>query len=202
MFPKLSWLQWVIFLCFLFFFGFAVFGVTRDYYLRHPLVVSGGDTATLQSSHAGTDNAAALGSRMRQVLEDADSLSVDLSSDDLVALGDAADQLFLARQFDAAIPIYQRVVELAPGSADARNDLGLALHYSGRSEEGLSALREATEIAPGFQRAWLSLGFVAFQAGDFASAEQALSQAQSLDPSTDVGEEAARLLNQLSNGTE
>jgi hypothetical protein len=34
--PRLTPLQWSLFAVFLIFYGFAVFALTRDYYLRHP----------------------------------------------------------------------------------------------------------------------------------------------------------------------
>ena len=35
--PKLSPLQWLLLAVFLAFYGFAVFALTRDYYIRHPV---------------------------------------------------------------------------------------------------------------------------------------------------------------------
>lgn len=197
MLPKLSALQWTLLLAFVSFFGFAVFAVTRDYYLRHPVVAATPGAGAHGALGTDAAQSAALGARMRQALEDGPAASVDLGSDDPVALGEAADQLFMAQQFREAIPVYQRVVELVPDSADARNDLGLALHYSGRSEEGLAVLQEGTDIAPNFQRVWLSLGFVAFQAGQMGIAQQALRRAQALGPDTNIGQEATRLLGLL-----
>lgn len=200
MLPRLTGLQWVLFALFLFFYGFAVFAFTRDYYLRYPPrpavaaqvpqqvpVGTGGEG---DSSQAGE-----LGQRMRQALEGQGGGSgSDLDMDDPLALGNAADQLFAARRFQAAVPLYQRVLELRPEDAETLNDLGLALHYLGRGGEALERLQQGTELAPGFQRGWLSLGFVALQNNQPAVAREALEQAQALDPSTEIADEAERLL--------
>jgi tetratricopeptide (TPR) repeat protein len=197
MFPKLTALQWAVFLSFLFFYGFAVFAVTRDIYLRHPVAAVNDAAAAAGTPHPKAAETAALGQRMQQALDSAESAPVDLESVDVLALGEAADQLFLARRFNASIPIYQRIVELVPEQADARNDLGLALHYSGRTEEGLDVLQAGAEMAPSFQRIWLSLGFVALQTGKLDRAERALNQALAIQSDNDIGQEAARLLGLL-----
>ncbi len=193
MFPKLSALQWSLFAGLLVFYGFAVFAITRDYYLRHPATVS---AAAPTGVHARSDEQAstmALGTRMRQAL-DSGAGGIDLTSTDATALGDAADRLFVQRRFAAAIPVYERILVLAPSDAETHNDLGLALHYSGRSKEGIEVLQSATGLAPSFQRAWLSLGFVAVQSGNADVGRTALERARALDPDSEVGKEAARLL--------
>ena len=196
MLPKLSTLHWALLIIFLFFYGFAVFALTRDYYLRHPPHIESQAEPlahTVPGPGAGTK---ALGARMRQALDDTQG-SVDLSSTDPTALGKAADQLFLQQQFAAAIPVYERVLELVPTDPETHNDLGLALHYTGRSGEAVPMLRKGTELAPTFQRGWLSLGFVALQSGDAILGRSALERAQSLDPNTGIGNEATRLLELL-----
>lgn len=202
MLPKLTALQWVIFLVFLFFYGFTVFAFTRDYFIRYPPRPA----AAAQVSKDGDGSqepaqADALGERMRQALEGqpADG-GIDLDSTDPLALGDAADRLFAARRFEQAIPIYERVLELEPTDAETYNDLGLALHYSGRGSEALQHLRQGTELDPDFQRIWLSLGFVALQNNEPTLAREALERAQSLDPDTEVADEATRLLGLIDSG--
>ena len=211
MLPKLTVLQWIILFIFLFFYGFAVFAVTRDYYIRHPPRLS--DAARVaHSSPAATASGSArrvmtlkpatqrpqrlasgCGRRLarRRVATD---LGIDRSSTDLVALGDTADRLFAARRFEKAIPLYQRVLELEPADAETYNDLGLSLHYVGRADDALQVLQEGTELAPAFQRIWLSLGFVALQNEKPELARKALEQAEVLVPGTDIAAEATRLL--------
>jgi Flp pilus assembly protein TadD len=147
-----------------------------------------------QVPHAAQQaNSQALGARMRQALEDGGE-GVDLAATDRAALARAADRLFAARRFDDAIPVYRRILELQPDDAETRNDLGLALHYTGDSQSAIAMLQEGTELAPEFQRAWLSLGFVALQAGEFDIARDALARAHRIGPETEIGREATRLL--------
>jgi tetratricopeptide (TPR) repeat protein len=191
MIPKLTGLQWLLFSISLFFYGFAVFALTRDYYLRHPprpvaaAEVAGGSMATGDRIDAAN----------RRALADAgSSLPPALLEADPVLLGQEADRLFAARRFEAAVPLYRRVLELAPEDVDARNDLGLSLHYLGDSDQALQVLEVGAEAAPDFQRIRLTLGFVAAQAGELALARDALRMAHELDPETAIGAEAARLL--------
>ncbi|WP_462322930.1 tetratricopeptide repeat protein [Halochromatium sp.] len=200
MLPRLTGLQWVLFALFLFFYGFAVFAFTRDYYLRHPprpgVAAQVPHQVPASTSGEGDGSQAGeLGQRMRQALDgQAGERGVDLDRNDPLALGNAADQLFAARRFQAAVPLYQRVLELRPEDAETLNDLGLALHYLGRGAEALERLQEGTELAPEFQRVWLSLGFVALQNNQPSVAREALEQAQTLDPGTEIADEAERLL--------
>jgi len=189
MLPKLTPLQWAIAIAFLAFYGFAVFALTRDYYLLHPPRPAAAPAA----SAAGPG----LGQQMRAALDDAGDLPAGLTESDPVLLAQEADRLFAAERFAEAVTLYRRVLEMRPDDTDARNDLGLALFYAGNSAEGLKELRAGAEAAPGYQRIWLSLGFVAAQAGDTDLAREALTKAKVLDPDSDIGAEAARLLGLL-----
>jgi tetratricopeptide (TPR) repeat protein len=195
MFPKLTLLQWLVFLFGLVFYGFVVFAVTRDYYVRHPLRPV--PAAAPAAPHA---DMGALGERMRDALGgDAGAVPAAelLTSTDLALLGQEADRLFAARRFAAAVPLYRRILELDADAVEAQNDLGLALHYAGDPQAGLAVLRDGAAAAPEHQRIQLTLGFVALQAGELDTGRQALTRAQALDPGSDIGQEAARLLGLL-----
>jgi tetratricopeptide (TPR) repeat protein len=192
MVPKLSALQWALFAALMLFFGFAVFALTRDYYLRHPAYLDADTNAGVHPGSREYASTTALGNRMRQAM-DFNVGPVDLTSTDASLLGDAADRLFAQQRFSEAVPVYERILSLTPRDAETHNDLGLALHYSGRSKEGIEVLQTATDLAPSFQRAWLSLGFVAVQSAHMDLGNMALEHAQSLDPDSDVGKEATRL---------
>lgn len=201
MFPRLNALQWMLFGAFLLFYGFAVFALTRDYYLRHPPSAARAADPHQASQGQRQTSTAALGARMRQAAQGGpDPAAVDLGSSDRAQLANAADRLFVARRFSEAIPIYRRVLELAPDDGETLNDLGLALHYSGRTQAGLEALQRGTQADPEFQRVWLSLGFVALQSGQPALAQASLERARALDPDNDIGREAKRLLGRIGNG--
>lgn len=202
MFPKLTPLQGTVALAFLAFYGFAVFALTRDYFLRHPPQPPAITAARSDQARAGLtpadQNSAALGEQLRVAAEDASTrIPAELLASNPVLLSQEADRLFAAQRFDEAATLYRKLLELEPGDTGAYNDLGLALHYAGNTAEGLDILRTSADGAPEFQRIWLSLGFVAAQAGETDQARRALTKAQTLDPDSDVGAEATRLLGLL-----
>ena len=146
MFPKLTPLQWLIAIAFLSFYGFAVFALTRDYYLRHPPRPALASATT--TAAAGAD-AAALGAQLRAAAQDAGSgIPAELLASDPALLSQEADRLFAAQRFPEAVTLYRKVLELDPSDAGSRNDLGLALHYAGNPQEGIEVLRGGADAAP------------------------------------------------------
>lgn len=193
--PKLTPIQWLVTLALTLFYGFAVFALTRDYYLRHPpKTPAAAATPSSQAQRAREAPTWVEGS----VLDAGTSAIPDAVVErDPILLGQRADQLFSQRRFREAIEVYRRVLELDPNNADAHNDLGLALQYSGDSAAALPILEAGLRLAPNDQRLWLTLGFVRARAGDRSGAEGALLKAQSLNASNDIGQEANRLLEAL-----
>ena len=196
--PRLTPLQWLVFAAFLAFYGFAVFALTRDYYLRYPPRPLASAASGTQAGH-GTPGAAPSTFIQREVAG-LGAPAVPLTSQDPAQLNDAGDRLFGQKRYAEAIPYYRRALELDPADADASNDLGLALYYSGQSAAALEILRAGTQRAPDFQRIWLTLGFVSAGAGDQAGARAALEKARALGPDNAIGQEAKRQLDRLSGG--
>jgi tetratricopeptide (TPR) repeat protein len=185
--PKLSFLQVVGIAAFLAFYGFAVFALTRDYYMRHPPRVA----AVPASPHTSVQ------ARPRPpglTLDNDTGIPAAVAGTNAVLLSQQADDLFGQGRYAEAIPLYRRVLEISADDLDAHNDLGLALHYMGQGEEALAILAQGTAKGPEFQRIWLTYGFVQGQAGDKTSAAAALTRARDLGPDTSIGKEAARLL--------
>ncbi len=193
--PRLTPLQWLVFAAFLAFYGFAVFALTRDYYLRYPPRPLASAASGTQAGH-GTPGAAPSTFIQREVAG-LGAPAVPLTSQDPAQLNDAGDRLFGQKRYAEAIPYYRRALELDPADADASNDLGLALYYSGQSAAALEILRAGTQRAPDFQRIWLTLGFVSAGAGDQAGARAALEKARALGPDNPIGQEAQRQLDRL-----
>ena len=194
--PRLTPLQWLLFAAFLGFFGFAVFALTRDYYLRHPPRVAA-------TSPAAPHALPAPGNRtfiQRELASGTTAPAPAPAGDDPGQLNRTGDELFAQRRYAEAIPYYRRALELAPDDPDASNDLGLALHYTGRSAEAVAVLQAGAERSPDFQRIWLTLGFVTANGGDPAAAREALEKARAMDPESGIGQEAARLLGLLDEG--
>lgn len=194
--PKLSPLHWLILAVFLTFYGFVVFALTRDYYVRHPirppLAQAPAQGSGQRSPHADTQVTRPAAGLTGLDLANRVPQSIEEGNPDL--LGERADRLLAERRYSEAIPLYRRVLELDPQDVETHNDLGLALHYAGDSSAALEVLRAGAAGAPDFQRIWLTLGFVSLQVDDPASARVALTRARDLGPGNAIGEEAARLL--------
>lgn len=193
--PKLTPIQWLISAVFLAFYGFAVFAVTRDHYLRSPAPAVA--AAAAQSPHG-----LASAQQPRTWIQDAmqpgaDTVPAPVTETNPVLLNQNADELFAQKRYAEAIPLYRRAIELDPDDLDAYNDLGLALHYGGQTQAGLETLRAGTDKDPAFQRIWLTLGFVSAQSGDPAVAREALQKALDMDPDNGIGQEATRMLGLL-----
>jgi Flp pilus assembly protein TadD len=80
---------------------------------------------------------------------------------------------------------------------DTYNDLGLAQHYSGKSDNAIETLTRGTQVVPSYQRIWLSLGFVLVSTGREFEAKPALKKAVEIAPDSTVGKEAQRILGLL-----
>lgn len=193
--PQLSPIQWLIVAVFLAFYGFAVFALTRDHYLRRPALAT---VPANPSPHGLPTTRQQPRTWIQGAMQPGESgVPVSVTESNPALLNQNADELFAQKRYSAAIPLYRRVIELDPEDLDAYNDLGLALHYSGRSQAGLETLQEGAAKDPEFQRIWLTLGFVSAQAGDPAAAQPALEKARDLDPDNGIGQEATRMLSLL-----
>ncbi len=189
--PKLTLLQSVGLLVFLAFYGFTVFALTRDYYQRHPITVA---AAPVANPHA----AAQVQRRPPAgALDSASVIPATVTESNPVLLAQQADDLFAQGRYAEAIPLYRRILELAPDDVDTLNDLGLVLFYTGDNPGALDILAQGTVKGPEFQRIWLTYGFVQFKSGDAAGAVAALTRARDLGPETGPGKEAVRLLGLL-----
>jgi tetratricopeptide (TPR) repeat protein len=195
--PRLTPLQWLLFAAFLAFYGFAVFAVTRDYYLRNPPRVAAAPADRAPHAVAPQRDRTFI---QGEVLSGPGAAAPPPTGTDPDQLNRAGDALFAQRRYAEAIPYYRRALELAPDEPDAGNDLGLSLYYAGQAGEALEVLRSAAQRSPAFQRIWLTLGFVSANTGDRSAARDALGKARDMDPENDIGQEAARLLGLLEGG--
>ena len=194
--PKLTALQWIIVAAFQLFYGFAVFALTRDYYARRPPAPALSRQAA-PNPHAGRPATPAAPAPPPGQLDLGSAIPESVVQKDPVLLAQLGDERFRQRQYQDAISIYRRVLEMRSDDVDTYNDLGLALHYSGDSEAALQILKQGAEKRPDFQRIWLTLGFVQVQTSEQGEAAFALRGAVRLDPANDVAGEAQRLLERL-----
>lgn len=183
---------WVALAIFQVLFALAIFAGTRQYYLFDADTVGVGAGAMGQPSPEWPDPATA-----RDLAQFGSVMPGEMSSEDPLEVSRRADQLFANQQYDAAANLYAQVLELAPDNVEIYNNLGLTLHYVGRSTEALGKLTEGVAIDPGHQRIWLTLGFVNSQLGNVEGARTALNTAAQIDADNDIGKSALRMLEEL-----
>jgi len=173
-------------------FGALVFGLTRAYYLREPAPrPPPAAPATAQAVH--TDDG-----QFTVPPEIVASLTtIDATDSDPDMLHHLAEQYFASKDYEQAATYYDRLLAFDPDNADVRNNLALTLQYTGRTTEALANLTENVSRHPDHQRSWLTLGYVNAQAGNVDAAREALTTAVGLDPASDVGASAQRMLDGL-----
>jgi Flp pilus assembly protein TadD len=108
-----------------------------------------------------------------------------------------ADELFVNGDYVQAGDMYQRLVSSGYRDVNLYNNLGLTLHYLGRSQEALQRLNEGIALDSSYQRIWLTLGYVSSQVGRIDDARVALTTAVEMDADNDIGQSAARMLQDL-----
>lgn len=97
-----------------------------------------------------------------------------------VALGNV---YALIKQFDKALPYYEKAVSLAPQKTQALNNLGIAYKELGLNEKALAAYQKVIEIHPNDSAVYNNLGNLLRQTGAFEQAFEALSRSIKLNPS-------------------
>jgi tetratricopeptide (TPR) repeat protein len=182
---------WVSMTVFQLVYGLVVFAVTREYYL---------DSYRVSSSPAalGVPLAAwpELGSQSSLAPLGSPPANFP-ASDDPVEISRQADEYFANRQYDKAAEQYERLLEVDPANVGTYNNLGITLHYLGRSAEALERLNHAVALDPMHQRSWLTLGFVNGQLGNIEQARTALTKASELGADEEVRQSALQMLRDL-----
>ncbi len=87
-----------------------------------------------------------------------------------------------ARDFDKAIEIFGRLVDLMPDSAAAHNNLGLAYLAIGRNQDATESFQHATQLDPANPAPWSNLGNGYLMLHRFSEAIDAYTHAIQLEP--------------------
>jgi len=175
-------------------FGLAVFAITRHYYIEDEVArvssVPGHPTEdTWPEPNAESD--------LENLISNFPGNS---PIDDPVKISHQADEYFSTQQYDKAADSYRKLLKFDPENADTYNNLGITLHYLGRSAEALQVLNEGVVVDPSYQRIWLTLGFVNSQVGNTGKAREALTTATQMGADTEVGQSATQMLQALGSG--
>ena len=173
-------------------FGLTVFAVTRQYYIQEPDNVSANPATTSQAApewpESGTENG------LEELIS---SFPGQPAVGDPDALSRQADYFFDRQQYDRAADLYEQLLAAGFNNVNTYNNLGITLHYLGRSTEALRVLNEGVAVDPAYQRIWLTLGYVNSQLGNIEQARSALMKAAQMDADTEVGQSATKMLNAL-----
>lgn len=183
---------WISMAVFQVLFGLAVFLVTRAYYV--------GDTASVRA-HPPIPSQPASG-RLEGITESdiarfVPSAADESMPDDPVELSRRANEFFSNSQYERAADAYGRLLAFGPNNVEILNNLGLTLHYLGRSDEALERLNEGIAADPDNQRIWLTLGFVNSQLGNAGEAREALTTATRIGSDESIRQSAMRMLEEL-----
>ena len=183
---------WISMTVFQVVFGLTVFGLTRQYYIHSsdnrrtdPTVIR---QPSLEMPDRITEN------RLSQL--DMSRFNQSIIKDP-VEISRQADESFNKKEYGRAADLYQRLLKLDPNDVDTYNNLGLTLHYLGRSTEALGKLNEGVGVDPTSQRIWLTLGFVNSQLGNTEQAHTALTTAVKINADNEIGQSAVKMLENL-----
>ena len=173
---------WIMMTVFQVVFGLAIFTITRQYYIHNSDNVSAEPTDRITSTNPAQFG---LPRSSQPIIEDAALISRQ------------AEEAFANEQYDRAAELYEQLLALSPNNVTAYNNLGITLHYLGRSAEALRKLNEGVAVDPTYQRIWLTLGFVNSQLGDTEQARTALTSAAQMGADNEVGQSALKMLEDL-----
>lgn len=183
---------WISMAIFQVVFGFVVFAVTRDHYQQqnpgiraHPSTLS--PSANTWQGIAQTD-----------IARIAPDIGLPTARQDPAQISRQADEYFRNRQYPQAARSYEQLLDLDPKNVEVLNNLGLTLHYLGRSDEALRHLNNGVALDSSNQRIWLTLGYVNSQLGNSEAARTALQKATEVGQDEVIRQSALRMLDELS----
>jgi len=183
---------WVSAVVFQVAFGLAVFAITREYYIQ--------DADSVSPRPAAIGQSAPVWPNVITATEIARLSLPTLSEPNLQdpnEISRRAGEFFTNRQYDRAADLYEQLLAIRPNDAESYNNLGITLHYLGRSEEALRRLNEGVAVGPEHQRIWLTLGFVNSQLGNIDQARTALTTAAQIGSDDSIRQSAMSMLEEL-----
>ena len=183
---------WISLAAFQVVFGLAIFAVTRQYYLADATPVPTARSLTNESITQRSDNITAADLEKFNLSVPAQSLP-----DDPLEISRQANKFFASAQYEQAASLYEKLLDFDPNNADTYNNLGITLHYLGRSDEALQSLNDGIAADQTYQRIWLTLGFVNSQLGNTDEARSALSTAMQVGTDEAIRKSAAEMLEGL-----
>ena len=185
---------WIPMIAFQIVFGLSIFTITRQYYIQDLVDTGAAPSGTEQASIAMPSQSASMNISLSNLT------TFTPSPTDPVEIARLANEYFSLNQYDRAAEMYQQLLTLNPSNVDIYNNLGITLHYLGKSTEAIDKLNEGATLDPTYQRIWLTLGFVNTQLGNLEQARSALETAVKIGTDNDVGRSAEQMLAELPQG--
>ena len=173
-------------------FGLAVFGITRNYYVSHAAKMTAaaetkpGSLPLWPGTIGGTDT-----------VPPGASMPPPAASTDPIEISRQADEAFSASQYGRAAALYEQLLTFDAKNVETYNNLGITLHYLGRSAEALQKLNAGLALDPTHQRSWLTLGYVNSQLGNTEQARKALTNAAQMGTDEEIHQSARTMLEGL-----
>ena len=183
---------WISFAIFQVVFGLAVFAITREYYVQDVEKVSAHPPTIGQSAPVWPN-----GITETQIARLSSPALSEPTIQDPFEISRRANDYFANRQYDKAADMYEQLLAFSPNDAEIYNNLGLTLHYLGRSTEALGKLNEGVAVDPEHQRIWLTLGYVNSQLGNTEQARTALTTAMQIGTDESIRQSAMKMLEGL-----
>ena len=185
---------WISLAIFQFVFGLAIFAMTRSYYaagarkVRTEVATRPESLPLWPGTVAGTDLL------LPRVTSPPEPMGTDP-----VQIARQADAFFSSAQYDSAAALYEQLLTFDAKNVETYNNLGLTLHYVGRSREAVQKLNEGLALNPTHQRSWLTLGFINSPLGNTEQARAALTNAAQMGADEEIRQSARTLLESLAN---
>jgi tetratricopeptide (TPR) repeat protein len=176
-------------------FGLAIFATTREYYIQSVDTVSAHSSSIAQSTPVWPNRITET-----EIARLTSSAPVESLVQDPFEISRQAERFFANKQYVKAADAYERLLAFSPNDGEIYNNLGLTLHYLGRSDEALQRLNDGVAADPDNQRIWLTLGFVNSQLGNIEQARTALTTATQIGSNESIRQSATKMLEQLPQG--
>ena len=183
---------WIAIAVFQAVFGLAVFAITRHYYVTDPVKVNPAALLKPGSLPLWPGTVAGTGA-----LPPGASMPPTAASTDPIEISRQADEAFSASQYDRAAALYEQLLTFDAKNVETYNNLGITLHYLGRSAEALQKLNAGLALDPTHQRSWLTLGYVNSQLGNTEQARKALTNAAQMGTDEEIHQSARTMLEGL-----
>lgn len=117
--------------------------------------------------------------------------AIQLKPDHLAAYMAKAELAATTKTPDVANAVFSTVVQKFPDNPVVFNNRGMFLQSQGKTSEAIADFTQAIKLDGRFIPAYINRGFAYIEAGDSAKAEQALTEALSVDPNQ-VGAQSLR----------